>query len=128
MAQREFVLYTGNGNDGEMPRDIITFDDEYEDCVWAFMDVIIANGFIPGHKARSHAYQNTVVDGEEEYSIHATLYEGYRKETEMGAAYKTARLEPKPDNDWYDDLNKYSVAEYLDRYTYKRYRQIIRNK
>ena len=121
MAEREFVLFTGDGNQGEMPRDIIVMDEN--DCPYAFMDVIIANGFIPGHKARSHAYQNTVVDGEEEYSIHSTLYEGYRKETEMGAAYKTARIEPKPENDWYDDLHKHTIAEYLDRYAYSRYQK-----
>ena len=124
MAEREFVLFTGNGNEGEWPRDIIAMDED--DCPYAFMSVVIANMFIPGHKARSHAYKNTVVDGEEEFSIYSTLHEGYRRETEMGAAYKTARLEPKT-NDWYDDLNKHSIAEYLDSFTYSRYQRNKKN-
>lgn len=124
MAQREFVLFTGNGNDGDYARCIIELD--ADDCPWAFMSVVIANKFIPGHKARSHAYLNTVVDGDDD-CILATLYEGYKRETEMGAAYKTAKLEPKV-NDWYDDLHKYSIAEYLDSYTYSRYQRNRKNR
>lgn len=121
----EFVLFTGNGNDGEWPRDRISFDES--DCPYAFMDVVIANMFIPSHKARSHAYKNVMVDGEAEFAIHATLHEGFRGEMDMGAAYKTARLEPHKEGD-YADLHRYEISDYLDRGALMMYRQKLKGK
>lgn len=115
---KEYVLFMGNGNDGEWPRDVITMEDG--DCPYSFMDVVIANIFISRHRARSHAYKNVMVDGEAEYAIHATLHEGYQGEMDMGAAYKTARLEPHKD-DAYEDFHKSSIKEYLDRGAFMMY-------
>lgn len=72
---------------------------------------------------RSFAYKNAIVDGDDEYGINATLLEGMRGETNMGAAYMTASLTPRT-NDYYDDLQCATVKEFLDIYAYRRYLKI----
>ena len=121
MADRKFIYAYGNGNDGERHSYMIALNDN--DCPWALAEVMIPNRFIPGRKERSFAYKNVMVDGDEDHGIYATLHEGMRGETEMGAAYMTATLTLRQ-NDWYDDLQEVSVKDFLDSYTYRRYLKI----
>ena len=115
-----YLLRIGNGNDGNYPHARIEIGKN--DCPYAFMDVVIANLFVPGHKARSHAYQNVDVDGEAEFTIYATLHESFRGEQNMGAAYRTAELSPITDA-FYDDLPIYTISEFLDRGALMKYNQ-----
>ena len=107
---KRFLLKTGNGNDGCFPRCIIEFEEG--ESPFAFMDVVIANMFIPGHRARSHAYKNTMVDGELDYTIYATMHENFRGESNMGAAHTCVELHS--DTEGYEDFFIYKVKEYLD--------------
>lgn len=118
------LLSIGNGNDGNYPHARIEFSDT--DCEYSFMDMVIPNMFVSGHRARSYAYQNVMVDGEEEFSIYATLYENYNGETEMGAAFKTARLEPLKEGE-YDDINKWEIRQWLDLGAYRKYKKAMRD-
>lgn len=121
MADRNFIYAYGNGNNGEIRSSMIVLGDN--DCPWALAEVMIPNRFIPGRKERSFAYRNVTVDGDEDYGIYATLHEGMRGETDMGAAYMTATLTPRT-NDWYDDLHYVTVKDFLDVYAYRRYLKI----
>jgi len=98
MAKRSFVLFEGDGNEGEWARGIIEMEDT--DCPYAFMEMVIPNLFIAGHRGRQHAYKNVIVDGEEDHTIYATLHEGHQGQTAFGAAYRTARLESLKDGDY----------------------------
>lgn len=126
MTIRNFELRKGNGNDGCRFSQVIEFEEN--DCPYAFMDVVIANDFIVGHRARSHAYQSVMVDGEEDYTIYATLHEGYRGETDMGAAYKCAELRKVEDVSEYETYHFSSVKNYLDRGAYIKYKKLMKER
>lgn len=119
----KYLLRIGNGNDGEYPNCIIEIGEN--DSVFDFAKCAMANFFVVGHKARSHAYKETVVGGDDE-TIFATLHESFRGETEMGAAYKTMRLEKMDSHmlDWYSDLNMCEIKDYLDRGALIKYKQM----
>ena len=124
MAKRNFVLFEGNGNEGERARGIVEMEDT--DCPYAFMEMVIPNLFIPGHRARQHAYKNVIVDGEEDHIIYATLHEGHQGQTAFGAAYRTAHLEPLKEES--DGMFKWTLGQWLDRGTMMMYRNKLRKK
>lgn len=126
MTKDNYELRIGNGNDGNYFNSIIAMDEN--DSPFAFMDVVIANIFVPGHRARSHAYKHTMVDGEADYTIYATLSEGYRGETNMGAAYRTASLRKMEESELgeYSDHDFSTPKEHLDKYAMIRYKKIMK--
>ena len=113
-----YELRLGNGNVGNYHRANIAMEDS--DCPYSFMNVVFANEYLAG-KYRKHAYANTVVDGEAEYTIHATIFDGPKGETEMGAAFMTASLEPTESD------ATFSVKEYLDRGAMMKYKKIMQS-
>lgn len=123
MTNRSFVFFYGNGNDGEQATAIIEMGEN--DCPFAFMEVAIPSMFPAGGRARHYAYASVYVDGEEEFSIYATLHENYNGDTEMGAAFKTARLEPLKEGE-YGHFSKWEIRQWLDRGTMMMYRKKLR--
>ena len=115
-----FELRIGNGNDGNYFDS--TIEVETAKHAWAFMECVIPNRFIPSHKARSHAWQNTVTDGDDEH-IYATLHENFRGEQDMGAAYMTAEMNLT------DSVrgNLFKPESFLDRGALIKYRQKLKN-
>lgn len=124
MTKTNYELRIGNGNDGNYFNSVIVMDEN--DCPYAFMDVVIANIFIPGRRVRSHAYKNVMVDGDADYTIYATLSEGHRGETNMGAAYRTASLIKLDESElgFYSDHEFSTIKEHLDKYAMIRYKKI----
>jgi hypothetical protein len=61
---------------------------------------------------RRYIIRNIEVDGEAEFSIHATVHEGPHCETAFGAAWLTAELQPADDDD--DDAECYRLEKLLD--------------
>ena len=81
-------------------------------------------------RSSSHAYKHTIVDGEADYTIYATLSEGHRGETDMGAAYRTASLHKLDERELenYFDHEFSSPKEHLDKYAMIRYKKIMNGK
>lgn len=113
-----FYLYRrGNGNDGNFARLVVVL--KSTDSPFAALRALVANDYIPGKKVRRHIIKTIEVDGEAEHGVIATVYEGPDDETEFGAAYITAELEPLDDKgrEHYRDqcLFSYPIREVLDR-------------
>jgi hypothetical protein len=92
-----FLYRRGNGNGGNYIRAMVTLTDS--ECPYAALAALVANDYIPGKRVRSHIMRTIETDGEAEYGIHATVYEGPDSETEFDAAYITAELQPLDDRD-----------------------------
>lgn len=92
-----FLYRRGNGNEGNFPRLLVEL--KPTDSPWAAMRALVLNDYIAGKRVRRHIARAIEVDGEPEFGMHATVYDGPDGETEFGAAYLTAELEPvRPDD------------------------------
>ena len=123
MASRKYCYRLGDGNEGNYPRFLITLQDG--ECPYAAIAALVANRYIVGSKTRRHIVANVQTDGEPEYGISATVYEGPRGETAFDAAWITAELEPVEDSD-YPSLQEYGLRESLDLAAWRQYLRLTR--
>lgn len=112
-GHRLYCYRLGDGNEGNYPCHLVRI--ENPQCPYRTIAALVANRYISGSTTRRHIVRNTQTEGEPEFGITATVYEGPRGEQAFGAAWITAELEPCGMAD-YPSLPVYSEpAEYLDR-------------
>lgn len=92
-----FLYRRGNGNEGNFPRLLVELKEG--DSAWAALKALVANDYIAGKRVRRHIVRTIETDGDPEFGIHATVYEGPDGETDFGAAYLTAELQPVAPDD-----------------------------
>jgi len=84
--KRWYGVSYGNGNDGvsqSYPNFLV-----YTDMPYTLARAAIVSQW----KDKVWANNNVDIDGEEDYTIYATIYEGSNGETEFGAAYMIAEI------------------------------------
>ncbi|RWE37432.1 hypothetical protein [Mesorhizobium sp.] len=139
-----YLYRRGNGNEGNFPRAVVELREK--DNPYAALAALVENDFIAGRKVRFYVRRNVEIDGEAEFGIHATVYEGPEGETEFGAAWITAELQPLDEKDaahWCDehalgyrkdyyDFDKprrpYRLTQYLDNSARRQYRAALRSR
>lgn len=87
-----FLYRQGDGNEGNFPRYYVRVTADV--CPYRYLAACVANRYIAGSKTRRYIVKNTETDGESEYGILATVYEGPEGEQAFGAAWITAEFEP----------------------------------
>lgn len=92
MEKKTYLYRRGNGNDGNYPRALVTLG--ADDCPFAALCALVANDYIPGRRVRLHIMRTIGTSGEADHGIGADVMEGPDGETEFGAAYITAELQP----------------------------------
>lgn len=111
-----FLYRRGNGNEGNFPRFLV--DLKKTDSPYAALKALVANDYIAGRRVRRHIMREIEIDGEPEYGLHATVYEGPEGESDFGAAYLTAELQPVTADDLahYEDraTSRYPLRRVLD--------------
>lgn len=124
-----FLYRRGNGNEGNYPRMIIELG--AKDNAYDALRVLVENDYIAGKKTRRHIRHNIQIDGEPEFSVQATVYEGPEGETEFGAAWITAELQPlkAEDLEYYRDngTSESLLRKALDNSALRHYRQLLKN-
>ena len=91
-----YLYRVGNGNDGNYPVGYV--DLQPNQCPFAALRAMVLDRYRYG-SVRRFVARNLQVDGEAEYGVNATVYEGPRGETHFGAAWITAELEPAESDD-----------------------------
>jgi len=104
---KTYLYREGNGNEGNFPRCLIEITDEQDP--YAALAAIVVSQFTLS--ARPFIIDNLDIDGEADYGIMATIYEGPDGETDFGAAWFTAELEPYNGDDGRHPIH--TLAEYL---------------
>jgi hypothetical protein len=113
----KYLFRKGDGNEGNFPRFVVELGER--DCPYAALKALVVNQYIGGRSVRRHVARNIEVDGEAEYGIHATVYEGPHGEQAFGAAWLTAELQPADDD---DDHECYAIRKLLDPAALRLYR------
>lgn len=103
---RTYLFRLGDGNEGNFPCLTINLADD--DCPFAALRALVINTYRAG-PVRDHIAANIQTDGEPEYGVRATVYEGPDGETAFGAAWITAELQPMG-----DDPDAGTLADVLD--------------
>lgn len=96
----------GNGNEGNFHRCYVNIPEGT--CPYKALLALVANDYILG-KTRRHIEKGAQIDGESQYCLYLTVYEGPDGETDFGAAWLTAELTPSP-----GENNYYELANLLD--------------
>jgi len=125
-----FLFRTGDGNDGCFPRFFVNL--KPSDCPYAALRALLANDYFAGNKVRRFIVRNTEVDGEVEFGLSATVYEGPYGESAYGAAWLCAELNPATTADdgalesgaWRSDgrYSTYELRKVLDRAALRQFR------
>lgn len=120
---KHYLYRRGDGNDGNFPRCMIALTDDQNP--YAALAALVAGDFIIGHSTRRHVMANIETEGEPDYGILATVYEGPQGEQSFGAAWLTAELEPMSADDVESSRHSgpYSLREYLDDAAWRFYRR-----
>lgn len=92
MQTANYLYRTGDGNEGNYPRAIVTLAPN--ESPYAALRALVVNRYIPGRRVRLHIMRNISVDGEPAHGLSACVHEGPNNETAFGAAWLTAELEP----------------------------------
>lgn len=87
----------GDGNEGNYPRFLVDIPANIDP--YAALCALVANRYIARSATRRHIMREIQTDGEPDYGISATVYEGPRGEQAFGAAWITAELEPYSEDD-----------------------------
>lgn len=121
-----YLFRSGDGNEGDFPYFIVALKDD--ESPYAALQALLANRYIAGTKARRHIIGNTMIDGDEEHGLYATVLEGPRGETAFGAAWLTAQLEPIKDEnlDYQQDQwgrSVYCLREILDNAAWRLFKK-----
>lgn len=90
-----YLVRIGDGNEGNFPCYLVTLKDD--ESPYAALHALLASRYIPGTGTRRHIMKHADIDGEAEYGIHATIYEGPKGEQAFESAWLTAELEPQED-------------------------------
>jgi hypothetical protein len=80
----------GDGNEGEFFQAYVSLEDG--DDAFAALKALTINDYIVGTNVRRHLSKHIEIDGESEYTIFGTVYDGPRGERAFGAAYLTSSL------------------------------------
>lgn len=129
MQSQTYLYRLGDGNEGNYPRCLLTLsatDDPY-----AALAALVENRYIAGRRVRNHIVRKIQTEGEPEFGILATVYEGPDGEQAFEAAWITAELEPlKPEDvDHYEgqSLQHFtSMRDAVDAPAYRRYRAALK--
>lgn len=126
-----YLYRRGDGNEGNYPRYLITLADS--DNAYAALPALLANDYIAGKRVRRHIIANTEIDGEPEFGLSATVYEGPEGEQAFGAAWLTAELQPLSSDDeaYYRDSSMHawdSLKAVLDSAAWRQYRAALKDK
>ena len=120
-----YLYRLGDGNEGNYPRFFVEL--KSTDCPYAAIAAIVANRYIARSKTRRHIVRNIETDGEPEFSINATVYEGPNGETAFDAAWITAEFEPATESEISDsDMRVYRLRDMLDRAALAQFRKANR--
>ena len=119
-APTVWLYRLGDGNEGNYPRFNVIL--EHGQSPYAAIAALVANRYIAGSRTRRYIVKNTDVDGEAEYGILATVYEGPKGEQAFGAAWITAELCPESR----DNLREYRLADMLDRSAMRQFNRLNR--
>lgn len=87
-----YLYRRGDGNEGDFPRFMVRLNDS--DNPYSALRALVANDYIAGKRVRRFIVANCEIDGEMEYGVRATVYEGPNGEQAFGSAWLTAQLEP----------------------------------
>ncbi|MER9680803.1 hypothetical protein NKJ23_15925 [Mesorhizobium sp. M0184] len=138
-----FLYRRGNGNEGNYPFAVIQLREK--DNPYDALAALVENDFTAGRKTRRFVRNNVEIDGEAEFGIHATVYEGPEGETEFDAAWLTAELQPLDEKDaayhcenglgyrkdYYDfdtPRRPHKLTELLDASALRHYRAALKRK
>ena len=97
--ERFFLFRSGNGNDGNYPRFAVSIPCDSPRNLDAALKALVCNRYWPG-KTRAYVSRTFGVDGFSEDRASGVIYEGPHGETEFGAAWLTAELEPMPETEF----------------------------
>jgi len=108
---RLYGVSFGNGNDGVSHM----FPDFYvrTDDPWTLARIALVESYAPGSPYYRHAARSVEVNGEADYTVAATLYEGPDGETQFGAAERICLVFPDDGPDMADPWHR-PVYESLD--------------
>jgi len=119
MSYNVYEYRRGDGNDGNFVRAHVRLPDGAN--VYAALEALTLNDYVSGRYTRRFIRANMNVDGEPEYGVHLTVYEGPRRATAFGAAWLTSELRPyatcNPDrfDSLEDILDRGALAHYRKR-------------
>ena len=117
-----YLYRQGDGNEGNYPQFVVELTDD--ESPYAALRALVVNRYIEGGAVRAYVTSEIEIDGEAEYGVSATVYEGPEGEQAFGAAWITAELEPLTD----DEATKYhgfkhSLRDSLDDAAWALYEQ-----
>jgi hypothetical protein len=111
---KTYLFRVGDGNEGNFPRHTVNLTST--DCPFAALRALVLNMY-QECSFRQYVADTITTDGEPEFGVLATVYEGPNGEQSFGAAWITAELEPvdeDPDaNTLTDLLDSAAMADYL---------------
>lgn len=123
-----YLYRCGDGNDGNRARFLVELSEA--DNPYAALRALVPNDYIAGRKVRRHIIREITVDGEAEYGLHATVYQGPNGEEAFGAAWITAELQPVTAEDLAyridSGLQVYPLRKVLDNGALRQYRTEIK--
>lgn len=111
-----YLYRTGDGNEGNYPRCVIELG-ESDDAYAALREIVLGEFKA---SAREWVSDNLYIDGEPDYGIDATIYEGPDEETSFGAAWFTAELQPIGETDA-KRYAQHTLREYLGDAAFAQY-------
>lgn len=103
-----FLYRLGDGNEGNYPRFYVRVQNDV--CPYRYLAACVANRYIAGTRTRRYIVANLQTDGEPEYGIGATVYEGPKGEQAFGAAWITAEFEPVE----YAEVDRVNLPKFYD--------------
>lgn len=107
------MFRVGDGNEGNCPRFLVDLADGQ--CPFAALSALVVNRYIVGSRTRRHVMQNLQTEGDTEYGVHLTVYEGPKGERAFDAAWLTAELEPYTEEDCArTNAQRYALLDCLD--------------
>ena len=117
-----YLFRRGNGNDGNFPRFFVKLTDDQ--CPYAALAALCVSERIPGSRTRRYIQREIETDGDREYGIRACISDGPNGETDFGATWLTAELEPYTAEEFERSpgLFPQTLRDSLDRYARKFYR------
>lgn len=112
-----FLYRRGNGNEGNSIRAMYEIPETID--LYKALRALVLNDYISGSYTRRYISANIEIDGEPEFGIMATVFEGPHRMTQFGAAWLTADLQLLTADEvaYYKDttLPAYTLPEGLDR-------------
>lgn len=111
----------GDGNEGCYGRDYIRLGKD--DCPFAAIVALAANRYIVGTSRRRFIRNRIETDGDADYTVYGTVYNGPKGESAMGAAWQCYELvKAKEEDAEYEGSEIHNLKDYLDKGAYQVYR------